>query len=192
MLLEYDRSTMHLVTYRYITDSTHAPRHQVAAVYSTFLLLMLNNQTYTLCFNTLLTHQQSTFPSLQLSSFLPTYILLSHYSLQYYIHWQCSNIILQYHCIQHNHSDNLHNPANVHNTRGITPCKPLHPDLYYMVLLHTLCSTRLGFELMTSRSWLYISCHWDACSDHLAIGHQWRKYYMHLKFDLTRGSNSWP
>ena len=29
--------------------------------------------------------------------------------------------------------------------------------------------TRVGFELMTSRSWQYISCHWDACSNHLAI-----------------------
>ena len=27
----------------------------------------------------------------------------------------------------------------------------------------------LGFRLMTSRSWQYISCHWDACSNHLAI-----------------------
>ena len=26
-----------------------------------------------------------------------------------------------------------------------------------------------GFELMTSRSWQFISCHWDACSNHLAI-----------------------
>ena len=23
-----------------------------------------------------------------------------------------------------------------------------------------------GLELMTSRSWQYISCHWDACSNH--------------------------
>ena len=29
--------------------------------------------------------------------------------------------------------------------------------------------TRLGFKLMTSRSWQYISCHWDACSSGLAI-----------------------
>ena len=27
----------------------------------------------------------------------------------------------------------------------------------------------LEFELMTSRSWQYISCHWDACSNHTAI-----------------------
>ena len=30
----------------------------------------------------------------------------------------------------------------------------------------TPSSTRLGFELMTSRSWQYSSCHWDACSNH--------------------------
>ena len=36
-------------------------------------------------------------------------------------------------------------------------------------VLRTPSSTRLGFKLMTSRSWLYISCHWDACSNHLAI-----------------------
>ena len=35
-----------------------------------------------------------------------------------------------------------------------------------------LCSTsftRPGFELMTSRSWQYTSCHWNACSNHSAI-----------------------
>ena len=30
----------------------------------------------------------------------------------------------------------------------------------------TPSSIRLGFELMTSRSWRYTSCHWDACSNH--------------------------
>ena len=35
--------------------------------------------------------------------------------------------------------------------------------------------TWLGFKLMTSRSWQYISCHWDTCSNYLAIS-----------------SNSWP
>ena len=28
---------------------------------------------------------------------------------------------------------------------------------------------RPGFELMNSRLWQYSSCHWDACSNHLAI-----------------------
>ena len=32
--------------------------------------------------------------------------------------------------------------------------------------LRTSSSTRPGFKLMTSRSWQYISCHWDACSNH--------------------------
>ena len=30
-------------------------------------------------------------------------------------------------------------------------------------------STRPGFELMTSKSWMYISCHWDTCSNHSVI-----------------------
>ena len=34
---------------------------------------------------------------------------------------------------------------------------------------HTPSSTQLGFKLMASRSWQYISCHWAACSNHLAI-----------------------
>ena len=32
----------------------------------------------------------------------------------------------------------------------------------------TPSSTWLGLDLMISRSWQYISCHWDACSNHLA------------------------
>ena len=36
-------------------------------------------------------------------------------------------------------------------------------------VLRTPSSTWVGFELMTSRSWQYISCHWDACFNHLAI-----------------------
>ena len=31
-------------------------------------------------------------------------------------------------------------------------------------ILRTPSSTRPGLKLMTSRSWHYISCHWDACS----------------------------
>ena len=36
-------------------------------------------------------------------------------------------------------------------------------------VLRTPSSIRARFELMTSRSWQYIPCHWDACSNHLAI-----------------------
>ena len=36
-------------------------------------------------------------------------------------------------------------------------------------VLHTLSSTRPGFELMISRSWQYISCLWDACCNHSSI-----------------------
>ena len=35
-------------------------------------------------------------------------------------------------------------------------------------------STWPWFELMTSRSWQYISCHWDACPNHLAISDLFR------------------
>ena len=35
--------------------------------------------------------------------------------------------------------------------------------------IRTPSSTRPGFELLISRSWQYISCHWDACSNHSAI-----------------------
>ena len=57
---------------------------------------------------------------------------------------------------------------------------PTHPDMKLKTMFldqvrlrtEVLCiqsSTQPGFELMTSRSWQYISCHWDACSNHLAI-----------------------
>ena len=36
-------------------------------------------------------------------------------------------------------------------------------------VLRNPSSTRPRFELMTSRLWQYISCHWDACSNHSAI-----------------------
>ena len=36
-------------------------------------------------------------------------------------------------------------------------------------VLPTPSSTWPGFELMTSRSWQYIWCHWDACSNHSTI-----------------------
>ena len=44
----------------------------------------------------------------------------------------------------------------------------------------TPSSTRPGLELMTSRSWQYISCHWDACSNQSAIsdsGLCWYSFY---------------
>ena len=42
-------------------------------------------------------------------------------------------------------------------------------DFYKQEVLRYPNSTWLGFELVTSRSWQYISCHWDACFNHLAI-----------------------
>ena len=47
---------------------------------------------------------------------------------------------------------------------------------------------------MTSRSWQYISCHWDACSSHLAISDSCFYTYTKTKHSLNnelRGSNKW-
>ena len=41
---------------------------------------------------------------------------------------------------------------------------------YYV---RTLSSTQLRFELMTSWSWQYISCHWDTSPNHSAITIHW-------------------
>ena len=47
-------------------------------------------------------------------------------------------------------------------------------------VLCTPSSTRPGFELMTSRLWQYISCHWDACSNYLAISDfKWKRQSRH-------------
>ena len=56
----------------------------------------------------------------------------------------------------------------------VCSCLPLPSILLVQVRLRTevpstQSSTQLGFELMTSRSWQYISCHWDACSNYSAI-----------------------
>ena len=63
----------------------------------------------------------------------------------------------------------------------------------------TQCSIRPGFELMTSRSWQYISCHWDAYSNHLVISYLyvWFKYDLGQKYHAPKvqpgwGLNSWP
>ena len=45
----------------------------------------------------------------------------------------------------------------------------LHCWFKYDLVLHTPCSTQLGFKLMTFRSWHHISHHWDECSNHSAI-----------------------
>ena len=64
-----------------------------------------------------------------------------------------------------------------------------------MTLTEVLCtpsSTRPGFELMTSISWQYISCHWQACSNHLAINDfsslffiLWNLFSMKLKHNAA-------
>ena len=52
-------------------------------------------------------------------------------------------------------------------------------------VLRTPNSTWLGFELLTSRSWQYIPCHWDACSNHSSIND-----FPWLKTEVLRTPNS--
>ena len=40
--------------------------------------------------------------------------------------------------------------------------QPLLPLLFSKIMWNIWCLTQPGFELMTSESWQYISCHWDA------------------------------
>ena len=51
-------------------------------------------------------------------------------------------------------------------------------------VLCTPNSTWLRFELMTSRSWEYFSCHWDTCSNHSAIRdfHRYALLYIYICF----------
>ena len=58
-------------------------------------------------------------------------------------------------------------------------------------ILRTSSLTQSGFELMTSRSWQYIPCHWDACSNHSAISDPSHAYKFHsLQFDLQQHHSS--
>ena len=54
-------------------------------------------------------------------------------------------------------------------------------DLRQKYYICTPSSTQPGFELMTSRSWEHISCHWDACSNHLAISDFTHTYFAWVK-----------
>ena len=72
-----------------------------------------------------------------------------------------------------------------HKYRTEFQIKPKQPPKYRRIFIfiyflvkvrlrtEVLCTpslARAGFELMTSRSWQCISCHWDTFSNHLAIG----------------------
>ena len=60
-------------------------------------------------------------------------------------------------------------------------------------------STRLGFELMTPKSWQYISCHWDTYSNHSASSdfyhcqccYNWHYYWQHHHWHLSLSSWYW-
>ena len=58
-------------------------------------------------------------------------------------------------------------------------------------VLCTPNSTRPGSELMTSRSWQYISCHWDTCSNHLAIS-DFPQFYVWMVYRWQWHITSWP
>ena len=51
-------------------------------------------------------------------------------------------------------------------------------------ILFTQCLTRQGFQLITSRSWHYISCHWDTCTNHSAISNFKRNVLPHYLWGL--------
>ena len=59
-------------------------------------------------------------------------------------------------------------PGSAYRQFGFMPKMEVHTCYNILGLrtevLCTLSSTQAGFELMTSRSRQYISCHWDACS----------------------------
>ena len=62
---------------------------------------------------------------------------------------------------------------------------------YYAPGLRTPSSTLLGFELMTSRSWQYISCHWDTCSNHSAISDPLQPYIYTCFNSLSASHDNW-
>ena len=55
-------------------------------------------------------------------------------------------------------------------------------------------STQSWLELMTSRPWQYILCHWDVFSNHSAISDFYNlgQKYQAPQVWPNRGSNSWP
>ena len=50
-------------------------------------------------------------------------------------------------------------------------------------VLSTPSSTWSVFKIMTYWSWQYISCHWDTCSNHLAISNGLRSFQIHGLLD---------
>ena len=72
------------------------------------------------------------------------------------------------HIVSHKSKETVHSTINTTWTYSWTHYFWFKYDLGQ---LWTPDSTRLGFELMTSRSWQHIPCHWDACSNHSAISY---------------------
>ena len=58
-------------------------------------------------------------------------------------------------------------------------------------VLHTSSSTQPRFKRMTSRSWQYISCHWDACSNHFVISDFQTPFISALSIPLGSHHKAW-
>ena len=111
------------------------------------------------------------------SSILPGFELMSSRSWQYIsCHWDI--------CFNHSAISDFNKKKYCHIIlRGLKWLQMhglsdwlMHSQLIVLVqvrfrteVLRTQSSTWQGFELMASRSWQVISCHWDACSNHFAI-----------------------
>ena len=80
-------------------------------------------------------------------------------------HLQCQNIFDLQKLMELNPSQVAHNGA----VMDVLCCCFMVQVWLKTEVLHSPSLTWPGFELMTSRSWQYLSCHWDACSNHLTI-----------------------
>ena len=58
-------------------------------------------------------------------------------------------------------------------------------------VIRTPSLTQSGFELMTSRSWQYIPCHWDACSNHSATSDFLQILCSNISVDLYKTLYKW-
>ena len=131
--------------------------------------------------------------------------LICHLCTQHHLHWGlnpwCSSWYITLRFVPLNESSPIMSdsaPSTI--SRGdISPCTAYYTFRQrWMVssisgfvqvrlrteVLRTPSSTWAGFELMTSRSWQFISCHWGACCSRLAIS-----IYILLKWVLCTVPN---
>ena len=112
----------------------------------------------------------------------------------------CIVLVLCLNCLeinaQYSHVSNLYHRIKDFDTNGITPPPPPSPfpvvipaplSVNFFLLKNdilVLDQVQLRTEVSTpSRSWQYISCHWDACSNHLAKW-PWLLQYISKNFKI--------